>query len=125
VEGYVEALHKYARFGGRSRRKEYWFFALFNFLIGLALGVVDVFAGLGFISLVFALAVFLLALAVTIRRLHDTGRSGWWVLFSFVPVIGFLVLLFFMVQDSEAGANRYGPNPKEADLIYHPGIAMT
>jgi uncharacterized membrane protein YhaH (DUF805 family) len=123
MEWYLEAFRKYADFGSRSRRKEYWFFVLFTFLISLGVGVVDAVAGLGFLMIIYMLAVLIPGIAVTIRRLHDTGRSGWWILINFVPVIGFLVLLFFMVQDSEAGENQYGPDPKAGDFAYRSGIA--
>ena len=116
---YREAFRKYAIFEGRARRKEYWFFALFNFLAVVVLSVVDMFFGtfrqeaeLGLLSGAYVLAIVIPSLAVTVRRLHDTGRSGWWVLLHFLPVFGWIVLLLFTVQDSEPGANQYGPNPK-------------
>jgi uncharacterized membrane protein YhaH (DUF805 family) len=119
---YLEVLRKYAQIDGRSRRKEYWLFTLFHILIAVALIVVDVLlgtfsevAGLGLFSGLYLLATFLPSLAVSIRRLHDTGRSGWWLFLSFIPLIGSIVLLVFMVLDSEAGANEYGPNPKEPE----------
>jgi len=116
---YREAFRKYAIFEGRARRKEYWFFALFNFLAVVVLSVVDMFFGtfsveaeLGLLSGAYVLAIVIPSLAVTVRRLHDTGRSGWWVLLHVLPVFGWIVLLLFTVQDSEPGANQYGPNPK-------------
>jgi uncharacterized membrane protein YhaH (DUF805 family) len=128
---YLEALKQYAVFSGRSRRKEYWYFVLFNFLISLGVGLVGGAAGaivgaewLGFAAaLLYFLAVLTPAVAVTIRRLHDTGRSGWWMLLGLVPVIG-IVVLFFMVQGSEANQNRYGPNPKRAEVVYGGGVAV-
>jgi uncharacterized membrane protein YhaH (DUF805 family) len=114
---YLEALGKYAVFTGRSRRKEYWFFVLFNLLISLGLGFLDGWFGLGgaaigLLSGVYALAIVVPAIAVSVRRLHDTGKSGWWLLIGLVPLLGPLVLLFFMIQDGEPGSNRYGENPK-------------
>ncbi|MBJ6136695.1 MULTISPECIES: DUF805 domain-containing protein [Marinobacter] len=118
---YLEVLKKYAVFSGRARRKEYWFFILFNIIISLVLGVIDGFtgsyneaAGLGLLGGIYSLAVLIPGLAVTVRRLHDTGRSGWWFWIVLVPVIGALVLLVFMVLDSKPGQNQYGANPKEA-----------
>jgi uncharacterized membrane protein YhaH (DUF805 family) len=126
MEWYLEALKKYAVFSGRSRRKEYWFFVLFNFLIGIAFGIVDAVVGLGFLGLIYGLAVIIPGIAVTIRRLHDTGRSGWWILIGFVPIIGFFVMLYFLFQDSEPGANEYGPNPKQSEFTSgQPNIAMS
>ena len=112
---YLEVLKKYAVFYGRARRTEYWMFVLFNFIIAMAISIVESLLGSpGFIGMLYGLAVFIPSLAVSVRRLHDTGRSGLWLLIAFVPLIGFIVLLVFMVQDSEYGQNQYGPNPKEA-----------
>jgi uncharacterized membrane protein YhaH (DUF805 family) len=116
---YLETLKKYATFEGRARRKEFWFFALFNFLAMIVLALIDGVlgtfseeAGIGLLSGIYVLAIIIPSIAVTVRRLHDTDRSGWWFLLSFVPLIGGLVLLVFEVLDSTPGANRYGPNPK-------------
>ena len=120
---YLEVLKKYAVFSGRARRKEYWFFVLFNIIIGLALtfidfstGLYDVESEIGLLSSLYSLAVLVPSIAVTIRRLHDTSRTGWWFLIAFVPIIGVIVLLVFMVFDSTPGDNQYGPNPKDATL---------
>ncbi|WP_247749566.1 DUF805 domain-containing protein [Pseudoalteromonas viridis] len=117
---YLSALKKYAVFNGRARRKEYWLFMLCNIIVTIVLGLVDMTLGLyseesgfGLLSGLYALAVIIPSIALSIRRLHDTGRSGWWILISLVPVIGPLVLLVFYVMDSTPGDNDYGPNPKE------------
>ncbi len=120
MDWYLDILkNKYAMFGGRARRKEYWYFVLFNLLASIALGVIDGItgtysedAGLGLLGGIYALAVFIPSIAVAMRRLHDTGRSGWWLLLALIPILGFLVLLVFMLLDSESGDNQYGPNPK-------------
>lgn len=117
MEWYLKVLRQYADFNGRARRKEYWMFFLFNFLIFLALGLVEMVLGLGFggvglLSGLYALAVLIPGLAVTVRRLHDTGRSGLWILVAFIPFIGALVLLYFMVIEGNSGPNQYGPDPK-------------
>jgi uncharacterized membrane protein YhaH (DUF805 family) len=118
---YLKVLKNYAGFSGRARRQEYWFFVLFNFIITLALIFVDVFigtlnpqAGLGVLSGLYSLAVFIPTFAVTVRRLHDTSRTGWWLLIGFIPLIGAIVLLVFMFLDSTSGTNEYGPDPKGA-----------
>lgn len=112
---YLEVLKKYAVFSGRARRKEYWMFILFNFIIVLGLGVVEGLAGgPGVLGSLYSLAVLIPSIAVSVRRLHDTNRSGWWLLIGVVPLIGAIVLLIFVVQDSQPGENRYGPNPKAA-----------
>lgn len=116
---YLMALRKYATFSGRAQRSEFWFFVATYLLILFLLAVVDGLLGVfdtagevGLLSGLFALSMVLPWLAVCARRLHDTGRSGWWMLVSFIPLIGSLVLLFFLVQDSAPGANAFGPNPK-------------
>jgi uncharacterized membrane protein YhaH (DUF805 family) len=117
---YLVALKKYAVFAGRARRKEFWFFLLVNTLIALALAIVDVLTGtfdedvgLGLLSGLYAVAMIVPSIAVTVRRLHDTDRSGWWYLLVFLPVIGGLVILVFMLIDGTPGSNRFGPNPKD------------
>lgn len=113
MEWYLGVLKQYAVFTGRSRRKEYWMFVLFNFIIAVVLGFVEEAIGSsGILGGIYALAVLLPSLGVGIRRLHDTGRTGWWLLIGLIPLIGTIVLIVFMVQDSQPGANEYGPNPK-------------
>lgn len=109
---YMAVLKNYAVFHGRARRKEYWMFFLVNMVIAVLLELLDAALGTMFIGMVYSLLVLIPGVAVTIRRLHDTGRSGWWFLVLFVPVIGVLVMLIFTLFDSEEGDNRYGPNPK-------------
>ena len=117
---YIEVLKKYAVFNGRARRKEYWMFLLFSIIIGFVLGLVEGLAGIApesdqsVLADLYMLAVLLPSLAVGARRLHDTDRSGWWLLIGLVPIIGAIVLLVFMVQDSQPGENQHGPNPKSA-----------
>lgn len=115
---YYEVFKKYAVFDGRARRKEYWLFTLFNLLMSLTLAGLDVEMGLasrsgyGLLSSLYSLVVFIPSLAVTVRRLHDTNRSGWWIFLSLIPCIGGIVLLVFLVEDSQPGDNQYGPDPK-------------
>lgn len=110
---YLKVLKDYAKFTGRARRTEFWMFALINLLISLGLAVVGVIAGgRGVLQGLYALAVLIPSLAVSVRRLHDTNRSGWWMLIGLIPLIGAIVLLVFAVQDSQVGDNQYGPNPK-------------
>jgi len=116
---YVECWKKYAVFSGRARRKEYWMFFLFNVLvstgIGFVLGIVGAVADTPELALaahLYTLAALLPSMAVWVRRMHDTGRSGWWWLLALIPFVGAIVLLVFLCQDSQPGANQYGPNPK-------------
>jgi uncharacterized membrane protein YhaH (DUF805 family) len=118
---FVAALKRYAVFGGRSRRKEYWYFVLFSSIITLvlfvidgAIGTFDPSLGIGLLSGIFSLAILIPSIAVSIRRLHDIDRTGWWILLSFIPFIGTIVLLVFAVLDGTPGSNRFGPNPKTA-----------
>ena len=103
-------------------RSEFWYFNLFYCLIGLALVLVDgiisnILGFGGFLSVIYYLAAIIPALAVTIRRLHDTGRSGWWILISLVPLIGPIVLLIFFLQSSDFERNQYGPSPKPKPMV--------
>lgn len=110
---YLDVLKKYAVFEGRARRKEYWMFVLFNVIIAIGLGIIEGVLGLsGVLSTLYSLAVLVPSIAVSMRRLHDIGRTGWWLLISFIPIIGAVVLLVFMVMDSQPGQNQYGANPK-------------
>ncbi len=110
---YLEVLKKYAVFNGRARRKEYWMFFLFNLIIAFVLGSIEGIVGSpAIVSTLYGLFILIPGLAVTVRRLHDTGRSGWWVLVSLVPFFGAIILLIFMVLDGHSGENQYGMNPK-------------
>lgn len=121
MNSYIETLKKYAVFDGRAGRKEYWLFVLFNIIIAIVLNIVDRMTGtysadygMGVLGGIYSLAVLLPGIGVSMRRLHDTDRSGWWLLLVFIPIIGGLVLLVFMILDGTPGTNRFGPNPKEA-----------
>jgi uncharacterized membrane protein YhaH (DUF805 family) len=116
---YIQVLKKYAVFSGRARRKEYWYFVLFNFIITFVLGFIEAFASgnnYSVVSTLYGLAVLLPTLAVAVRRLHDTGRSGWWLFISLIPVIGAIWLLILYFIDSQRETNKYGPSPKYAVL---------
>jgi uncharacterized membrane protein YhaH (DUF805 family) len=108
----------YANFKGRAQRKEFWMFNLFAFVFGILLviidgitGSLDPISGFGLFSGVFVLALIIPTIAVGIRRLHDTGRSGWWYLLSIIPLLGLIVLVFWCF-DSDSEENKYGKNPK-------------
>jgi uncharacterized membrane protein YhaH (DUF805 family) len=110
---YLNVWKNFATFSGRARRSEYWMFFLFNTIVSMVLVMVDMALGTVFLLAgLYGLAAFIPGLAVTVRRLHDTGKSGLWFLISFVPLIGFIAFLVFMFQDSQVGDNEYGPNPK-------------
>ena len=110
---YFVALKKYAEFNGRARRREYWWFTLVNVIIVILLSVVGRITHIGpWLSALYGLAILIPGLAVGVRRLHDTNRSGWWLLIALVPFVGAIILLVFVLLDSQPGDNRYGPNPK-------------
>jgi uncharacterized membrane protein YhaH (DUF805 family) len=117
---YIEVMKKYAVFTGRARRKEFWMFTLIYTIIYIVLSIADSLIGtgamlfeMGLLSGVFSLVSICPSIAVTIRRLHDIDRSGWWVLIGLVPLAGVIVLIVFAAKDGQPGSNQYGTNPKE------------
>ena len=109
----IDVLKKWKDFDGRARRREYWMFVLFMAIFAIVAGIIDgilgtvcVFVGL------YYLAMLLPMIAVSVRRMHDIGKSGWWLFITFVPVIGSLWYLFLTIQDGQPGSNQYGENPK-------------
>ncbi len=113
---YLKCLKQYADFSGRARRKEYWMFVLFNFLISFVIGFIVGLLGLpDFLIYVYSLAVFVPGLAVCVRRLHDIGKSGWMYFIVLIPIIGAIWLIVLFCQDSQPEENAWGPNPKEEE----------
>ncbi len=117
---YLDVLKKYAVFSGRAQRKEFWMFSLISTIVALvlvvidgALGTFDAESEMGLLSGIYLLAIILPMLGLSIRRLHDTGRSGWWLLISIIPLIGTITLLVFYCLDSAPEENQYGDNPKK------------
>lgn len=116
---YLKALKQYADFKGRARRKEYWMFILFNIIFAFLAALIDNIVGTaspelgyGLFYIVYGLAVFIPGLAVTVRRLHDVGKSGWMYFIILIPIIGIIWFIILMVKDSEPGSNKWGENPK-------------
>ncbi len=111
---YVDVLKKYAMFSGRADRQEFWMFTLISFLISIVLAVVDAALGTSpLLGALYSLAVLLPSLAVGVRRLHDTDRTGWWLLIGLIPIVGEIVLLVFLASAGKPQDNAYGPNPQE------------
>ena len=124
MKWYLKCLKQYANFSGRARRKEYWMFFLFNFIFALVavaldnvLGTSNPEVGIGVIYGLYVLLVIIPGIAVTVRRLHDIGKSGWMILVALIPIAGPIWLLVLTVTDSEQGQNQYGDNPKRAEVI--------
>ena len=119
MQWYAKVLRQYADFNGRARRTEYWMFTLVSVIVGLVLGLVDevVFVGpglstTGWLHTIYSVAVIIPTLAVGARRLHDTGRSAWWLLIGLIPLIGAIVLIVFFALEGQRSSNAYGPDPK-------------
>jgi uncharacterized membrane protein YhaH (DUF805 family) len=117
MEHYINAFKKYAVFNGRTSRKEFWMFVLFNIIFSVAAVILDNILGLssdsgyGIFSGLYSLVMILPALGAEIRRLHDIGKSGWWIFISLVPLIGAIWLLVLLAKEGDPGDNAYGPEP--------------
>ncbi|AKU14803.1 DUF805 domain-containing protein [Luteipulveratus mongoliensis] len=121
MDYYTSVIKRYVDFSGRARRKEFWMYTLINWIISIVLSIVDKIIGTdfgnggGLLAGLYALAVFLPSLGVAVRRLHDTNRSGWWVLIGLIPVIGFIVLILFWIKEGDPHPNEHGPDPKAGE----------
>ena len=125
MKWFLKALNNYSTFSGRARRSEFWFFGLFHLIFSIVAMVLDSVLGInfhfghgfslpyGYIWLLFELALIIPALAVTVRRLHDVGKSGWMYFICLIPLIGGIWLLVLFFTDSQSGSNKWGENPKE------------
>ena len=120
MDWYLQAFRKYTDFSGRSRRKEYWMFALFNIIFSICatildfvLGTESAFIGAGTFSFIYFLGIIIPGLSLSVRRLHDVGKSGWMLLIAIIPIIGAIWLLVLFLTDGTFGKNQYGDNPKE------------
>ncbi len=112
MDYYIGVLKKYAVFTGRARRAEYWYFILFNIIASVLLTFLDEVLGSGWLSTIYGLAVLVPSLAVGVRRMHDIGKSGWWLFINIIPFVGWIWFIVLVVTDSQTGDNQYGPNPK-------------
>ncbi len=117
MEIYVSALKKYTEVEGRAGRKEYWTFIIFNFVVTVILSIIGALIKIPWLHMIYTLAILLPVFSVLVRRLHDINKSGWWILIFFIPLIGSLILLYYMLKDSQAGSNQYGPNPKGQEAV--------
>jgi uncharacterized membrane protein YhaH (DUF805 family) len=112
VDWYLKVLKQYADFNGRARRKEYWMFVLVNLIISLVLGVIAGIIKMPILGTIYSLAVLIPGVAVSVRRMHDIGKSGWVLLLGLIPLIGAIVLLIWAASEGNSGSNPYGPDPK-------------
>ena len=118
LNSFLRVIRKYKIFTGRSDRREFWMFMLCNLIIGIILGILSSIPIIGVIftivAVLYSLGILVPSIAVSIRRLHDTNRSGYFLLIAFVPFVGFLVVLALCAMEGTPDENQYGPNPKEA-----------
>jgi uncharacterized membrane protein YhaH (DUF805 family) len=112
MEWFTLAFKQYANFDGRAHRTAYWMFVLFYLIFYMVAIAIDGLLGMALVTGLYQLALFIPSISVGARRLHDTGRSGWWQLIGLIPILGIIVMIVFLVQDSQPGSNQYGPNPK-------------
>jgi uncharacterized membrane protein YhaH (DUF805 family) len=142
MQWYLKALKQYADFHGRARRTEFWMFVLVNVVISIILGIIDTATGTanafasggmasyspGILGSIYGLAVLIPSIAVTVRRLHDTDRSGWWFFIQLIPVVGGIVILVFACLEGTRGPNRFGADPKlevaAGDQPDHPAMPV-
>ena len=111
-------LNKYATFTGRAQRSEYWYFFLFLVIVNIVASVLDsaIFGDISVLYLIATLALLVPSIAAGVRRLHDTDKSGWWLLLGFIPVVGAIVLIVFFCQRGTVGPNQFGPDPLQASI---------
>jgi uncharacterized membrane protein YhaH (DUF805 family) len=135
MKWYLKVLKDFRNFSGRARRSEYWFFVLFNLIFALVAMAIDNLLGTtfkidgipapyGIVYLLYALFILIPGLAVAVRRLHDVGKSGWFLLISLIPLIGSIWLLILFFTDSQPGENKWGPNPKSIPLVEGDKLAI-
>lgn len=111
---FIQVLKSWKDFSGRARRREYWMYVVFLLIWSFVAVIIDVVWRAHFIfPTILNIITFVPSIAVCVRRLHDVGKSGYWIFISLIPIIGILWLLYLMVQDGEPGTNRFGLNPKE------------
>lgn len=114
MQWYIKCIKNYATFTGRARREEYWMFFLFNLIFGVAIGIIDFLLKTnGLIGGLYSLALLIPGLAATVRRLHDTGRSGGWIFINLVPIVGTIWFLVLLCLSGDPSPNKYGEDPKQ------------
>lgn len=124
MEWYLKVIKNYATFSGRARRKEFWMFVLFNLIfswgltfIDMGVGFYDEETGLSILNNIYSLFVLIPGLAVSVRRLHDINKSGWWILIAIVPLVGAIWLIVLYASEGDSGENEYGKDPKGSEEL--------
>lgn len=127
MQWYVRAFRRYGVFSGRAYRQELWLFILWSMVFSLLLSIIDRAADLividddpfqiGICQLVYLIVTFVPTIALTCRRLHDTGRSGWWQVISVIPIVGLIVMIVWFATPGTTGPNQYGPDPRIDDPL--------
>lgn len=126
MQWFIDVITKrYAQFSGRARRKEFWMYVLFYLIGSIIVGIIDRILGLdfenggfrsgGWLSSIYGLALLVPTIAVSVRRMHDKDRSGWWVLIWLIPCVGWIWFIIWQAQEGTIGDNQYGPDPKAAE----------
>jgi uncharacterized membrane protein YhaH (DUF805 family) len=115
-EAVRSVLSQYATFSGRARRSEYWFFYLAFVIVTVVASILDLIIGMQILQWIVTAAAIVPSISAGTRRLHDTGRSGWWQLIGIIPIVGWILVIVWYATDSNPGSNQYGPNPKGAGL---------
>ena len=110
---YIYCWQHFLDWQGRARRSEFWYFALYNFIVGVVLGIFGWVVGTQIFSDIYGIAVLIPGICVGIRRMHDIGKSGWWILITLIPLIGWIWYIILCCQDSQPGTNQWGSNPKD------------
>lgn len=108
------AFSRYVDFQGRSRRSEFWWFALFNFILSAVANVIDASIGIPILSVIVLLVLIIPGIAVSIRRLHDLDKSGWWLFIGLIPIVGAILLIVWYATEGTKGDNRFGADPLAA-----------
>ncbi len=116
MKWYGRVLKKYADFTGRARRKEYWTFVLINMFIAVLLVLIDITYQTMVLYYLYTIAIIIPSIAVCVRRLHDTGKSGVYILVSFIPLVGSIIMLILLATEGDHGSNKYGPDPKGSNF---------
>lgn len=117
MKEFITVLEKYTEFSGRARRKEFWMFTLFNTIFTILFYLIGIWSGIGLLSFIYGFVMLVPSIAVTVRRLHDINRNGWYILILLIPYLGWIGLIILNIMPGTIGDNKYGPDPKAVEII--------